>query len=110
MARFSYRIIGLSFLGDAETMIKEVLHACTMKAKKIPVSVRFWLILLGIWAGTVATMILMTLWIQGIDIAIPILIAYFIVVWGLWYALGKKYANALEEWGVTTPKKEKGKQ
>jgi len=91
-------------------MIKEILHACTMKARKIPVSVRFWLILLGIWGGTVATIILFALWTMGIDQALYVLIAYFLAVLGLWYALGKKYGKALQEWGLTTPKKEKRKQ
>ena len=81
-----------------------------MKAKQIPLSIRLWLILLGLWAGTTATVILTCLWILGIDIALYVLIAYFLAVLGLWYAIGKKYGKALEEWGLPTPKKEKRKQ
>jgi len=54
--------------------------------------------------------ILTMLWILGIDIALPILIAYFLAVLGLWYAIGKKYGKALQEWGLTTPKKEKKRE
>jgi len=78
-----------------------------MKPKQIPLSIKLWLILLGLWAGTTATVVLTCLWITGIDFALYALIAYFLGVLGLWYALGKKYANALEEWGLITPKKEK---
>jgi len=78
-----------------------------MKPKQIPLSIRLWLILLGIWGGTVATVVLTCLWITGIDFALYVLIAYFLGVLGFWYALGKKYGKALTEWGITEPKKEK---
>jgi len=81
-----------------------------MKPKQIPRSIRLWLTLLGIWGGTCATIVLFALWLIGFDTALYILVAYALGVWGLWYALGKKYGNALEEWGLITPKKEKGKQ
>jgi len=78
-----------------------------MKPKQIPLSIKLWLILLGLWAGTIATVVLACLWVTGIDFALYALITYFLAVLGFWYALGKKYANALEEWGLITPKKEK---
>jgi len=81
-----------------------------MKPKQIPLSIRLWLISLGLWGGTVATIVLTCLWITGIDFALYVLIAYFLGVLGFWYALSKKYGKALQEWGITEPKKEKGKQ
>jgi len=82
-----------------------------MKPKQIPRVAKIWLLILGYWGGSIATLIVIALSVTvNSPLALYILVGAYLGSVVLFYLIGWKYRTTLEEWGLITPKKEKGKQ
>lgn len=78
-----------------------------MKPKQIPRIVRLWLILLGIWGGSLASVVFMAFWLTGSIIGLYLVIALIAgSTLGLWL-ISWKWQKPLIEWGIVEAKKEK---
>jgi len=79
-----------------------------MKSKKLPRSVKAFLLLLGFFGGSLISMILMAI-STIIPLAIVALLGLFVVALLSFYIIGWRYRKTLEAWNLIEPKKEKKK-
>jgi len=73
-----------------------------MKPKKIPRPVRWWLLLLGFYGGSLFARL--ELFIIPMPQGLYIYVIHMITSVGLWYFIGWKWRTTLQEWGIAQTK------
>lgn len=81
-----------------------------MKPKKIPRVVRIWLMLMGYWVGTIATMVLMAFGLTGSALGYIFLGGSYGASLVLFFVIGWRQKKTLIEWGLVDPDKKKEKE